>query len=68
MNMIISKNREICNEMLVAVVVVVLSPIVGPGIISGMPLVEVFLRDPNPIYASFGENHGKLQTTSMTGN
>ena len=32
----------------------------------GMPYEGVFLRDPSRIYASFGENHGKLRTARLT--
>ena len=32
----------------------------------GVPSVGVFLRDPSSIYASFGDNNGKLRTASST--
>ena len=41
-------------------------PHMGPGPTGGVPSVWVFLRDPNPIYAWFGENHGKLRTARFT--
>ena len=46
------------------------SPLVEPRPVGGLPSVGVFLRDPSPYYASFGENRGKLRTarsTSTTG-
>ena len=33
----------------------------GPGPVRGVPSVGGFLKYPNDIYASFGENHGKLR-------
>ena len=44
-------------------------PLVGPGPVGGMPAVEAesFLGNLARIYASFGENHGKLRMARSTG-
>ena len=39
-------------------------PLVGPGPVSEVPFMEVFLRD-RRIYASFEENHLKLRTARL---
>ena len=47
------------------------SPFAGPGTIGGTSSVGLFLKDPNPYLASFGENQRKLRTfrsTNVTGN
>ena len=41
-------------------------PLVGLGTVDGIPFVRVFVRDPTPTYASFGESLGKLRTVRST--
>ena len=41
-------------------------PHVGPGSVSGVPSVVVFLRDPSPYLCEFRRKHGKIRTARST--